>query len=342
MATDLKRLAALLSLSPTTVSRALNGYQDVSAATRQRVVEAAREHGYLPNPTARRLARGRADAVGIVYPLDAADLGDPCFLQVVEGVSDRLEAAGLDLLLAAARSRAELLTYQRLVNGGRVDGIIVARTRVVDDRVAYLQSVGMPAVTYGRTGGSAALPSLDFDNQAGAELAVHALAHAGHADIAYVHAALELNFAFERQAGFLRGMQALGLALRADAMFDGGMGLRQGYAAGQRLLALQPRPTAVIVDNNLSGVGVLRALVDQRVRVGQDVSVIVYDGVPGDTLLQGIGIASIEQPTAYDTGQTLAEMVLCLIAGQSVGEQHRLRQPVYVPGASVGPAPGRA
>ncbi|HNB43005.1 MAG TPA: LacI family DNA-binding transcriptional regulator, partial [Burkholderiaceae bacterium] len=143
---DLKQLSARLGLSQTTVSRALNGYTDVSAKTRERVAQMAQELGYQPNSAARRLARGQADAVGIVYPLEAGDLGDPNFLFVVEGMSERLEAEDMDLLIASARSHAELRTYDRLLRGGRVDGVIVARTQVEDARIDYLRTAGFPFV----------------------------------------------------------------------------------------------------------------------------------------------------------------------------------------------------
>ncbi|MDR5667707.1 LacI family transcriptional regulator, partial [Burkholderia cenocepacia] len=87
---NLKALSDALGLSRTTVSRALNGYDDVSEATRERVAKAAREMGYVADPTARRLATGRADMIGIVYPFGAGDLGDPRFGEVVAGLTERL------------------------------------------------------------------------------------------------------------------------------------------------------------------------------------------------------------------------------------------------------------
>ena len=136
---NLKALSDALGLSRTTVSRALNGYDDVSEATRERVARAAREMGYVADPTARRLATGRADVIGIVYPFGAGDLGDPRFGEVVAGITERLAERNLDFIIASARPNAELDTYRRIVDGKLVDGLIVARTRVDDPRIAYLQ-----------------------------------------------------------------------------------------------------------------------------------------------------------------------------------------------------------
>lgn len=339
MSIDLKKLAAHLGLSPTTVSRALNGYTDVNELTRRRVVDVARELGYRPNLGARRLAMGRADAVGIVYPLDAGDLGDPHFLEVVQGLSDRLDASNIDLLLVSAREKSELQSYERLVCGGRVDGLIVARTRVNDPRIDYLMQSGIPFVAYGRTGMPQAFPWFDFDNEAGMTIAVQELVSLGHRSIAYVHAPLTLNFALQRYMGYERAMQSANLTVQPSAVFAAGMDRRGGYSITESILALTPRPTAIIVDNNLCGVGVVRALLDADVAIGQEMSIIVYDGVPVDTLLRGQWIAAVEQPTAYEAGQTLAGMVLAQIAGEKLGANQILRQPKFVDGTSAGPAP---
>lgn len=334
---DLKQLAARLGLSQTTVSRALNGYTDVSAATRERVARVARELGYQPNLAARRLALGRAEAVGMVYPLDVGGLDDPRFLEVLDGLSTRFVAAGVDLLLVSAHEKTELQTYERLVRGRRVDGLIVARTQVVDPRIAYLREAGVPFVAYGRTGSPEGFAWLDFDNERGSELAVEALAALGHRRFSYVHAPLELNFAHQRHAGFRRAIEAAGLTVDPSAMIATGMNRRNGYAAAQRLLASDPRPTAIVADNNLAGVGVIRALLDGGVSVGRDVSVVVYDGVPADTLLLGEQVASIEQPTPGESGRRIAGMLLDLIEGRPLSQPQVLLAPRYQPGDSAGP-----
>jgi LacI family transcriptional regulator len=338
---DLKQLSARLGLSVTTVSRALNGYSDVSAATRERVQKLAQELGYRANLAARRLARGQADAVGLVYPLEAGDLGDPRFLEVIEGLSDTLEAAQMDLLLVSARAQTELRTYQRLTGGGHVDGLIVARTRVQDERIELLRKEATPFVAYGRSTGSESFPWFDFDNQAGAALAVQQALALGHRRLAYLHAPLTLNFAAQRKAGFEAAMAQSGLTPWPALTLEAGLSRRGGHAATLQLLAAPEaeRPTAIITDNNLCGLGVVRALLDRGVAIGREISVIVYDGVPADNLLAGMTIAAIEQPTAYEAGQTMAEMLLARIQSPEGAPQQVLRQPVFAAGSSLGPAP---
>ncbi len=337
MSVNLKELSLRLGLSPTTVSRALGGYSDVSPATRDRVLQMARDLGYAPSRAARQIAMGRADAVGIVYPTDSDTLGNPAFLETVAGLSQSLELENIDLLLLAAppESDFEMRTYERMVRGRRVDAAVVALTRAHDPRIEYLLEAGLPFVAYGRSRQPDRYPWFDFDNEAGGRLAVQKLAELGHRHIACVHAPLQMNFARQRHGGHLAALREFGLPVLPESSLAAGLDRRAGYAVGQQLLTLAPRPTAVVVHNNLTGVGLIRALLDAGVAVGPELSVLVYDGVPPDTLLQGLQVAAILQPTPFESGRIIGEMLLALIQGRPPAERHVLRQPVFVGGDSI-------
>ncbi|GAP37949.1 substrate-binding domain-containing protein [Piscinibacter sakaiensis] len=339
MPVNLKDLSAHLGLSPTTVSRALSGYSDVSPATRERVRQAAQELGYQPNRAARQVALGRADAVGIVYSPATEFLGNPSFLQMLEGLARTLDEAGCDLLLAAAPTEDELPIYDRMVRGRRVDALVVAHTLREDPRIRYLQDSGFPFVAYGRTARADGFPWFDFDNEACSRLAVQALVAAGHRMIAYVHAPLHYNFAFQRHAGFLAAMRKARLPVDPACVLAGSLERRAGYAAARQLLAMPAaqRPTAVVVDNNIGGIGMIRALLDAGLRLGHDMSLVVNEGIPEDTLFGGIEVAAVTQPTAFESGRSIGRMVRALVERQPLDEPHQLRQPAYVPGNSVGP-----
>ena len=339
MSINLKELSERLGLSPTTVSRALSGYSDVSEATRARVRLAADAYGYQPNRAARQVALGRADAVGIVYSPATEHLGNPSFLNMLEGLATVLDEFQCDLLLACAPGQVELPIYDRMVRGRRVDALVVAHTKREDERIRYLMASKFPFVAYGRTGQSNDFPWLDFDNEACSRLAVEKLVSLGHRRIAYVHAPLDYNFAHERHAGFRAAMRAARLAVRAGYVVGGSLDRRSGYAAGQRLLALDPRPTAVVVDNNIGGIGLIRALLDAKVRIGDEVSLIVNEGVPADTLFGGLEVAAVLQPTPFETGRSIGRMVRSLVERKPLAERHVLRQPTFADGNSIGPAP---
>ncbi|WP_333990301.1 substrate-binding domain-containing protein [Burkholderia orbicola] len=334
---NLKALSDALGLSRTTVSRALNGYDDVSEATRERVAKAAREMGYVADPTARRLATGRADMIGIVYPFGAGDLGDPRFAEVVAGITERLAERNLDFIIASARPNAELDTYRRIVDGKLVDGLIVARTRVDDPRIAYLQASAFPYVAYGRTQAAGPYAWFDFDNEAGARDAVRRLIGFGHRRIAMISAPLALNFAAQRRAGYLSALREAGIdadpALLVECPFtpDG------GQQAARALLALAEPPTALLVDNNIAGSGAFRVLVDNGLRLGADLSLIVYDGVPAD-IAHPYRVTAVVQPTGHASGRALADLMLRLL-DDGVCDQ-RLEAPAIEAGDTDGPLRG--
>lgn len=337
MSINLKELSKRLGLSPTTVSRAIAGYSDVSPITRERVQRMAKDLGYQPNRAARQIARGSADTVGIVYPLSEDYIGNPAFREMLSAVAMRLDQADIDLVLAAAPPRDEMRIYDRMIGGRRVDAMIVAHTRVDDIRVDYLLRSQMPFVAYGRTSNAEGYPWFDFDNEAGGRLAAEGLLALGHQRFAYVHSPLRLNFAYQRHAGFVAGLLHAGLV--PQSQYVGGQGRRGGYDAGMRLLNEQPRPTAVVIDSTLGGIGVIRALLDRGVAIGREMSVLVYEGVPDDTLLRGVTVASIQQPTDTASGQTIGDMVMALIQRQPLAEPRVLRQPVFVAGDSIAAPP---
>ena len=334
---DLKQLSRALGLSPTTVSRALNGYAEVSESTRQRVVVAAAELGYKPNFAARRLALQKSETVGIIYPPDVGELGDPRFLEVVGGLTERFGEAGIDLLIVTTRQKDELSTYARMVQGRRVDALLVARTRVDDPRIDYLLDAGFPFVAYGRTSRSDEHPWFDFDNALGTALALQRLLDFGHRRIAYVQAPQQLSFASQRFEGYRQSLAQAGLPERAEWVVQSAMTRRGGYDAMRRLLALAQRPSAVIVDNNLAGIGVVRALLDAGLRLGREMSVIVYDGVPEDNLLPSPAITSIEQPTPHRAGEMLAELMQKAQQQRPLAELQVLWRPALQAGESDGP-----
>ena len=332
---NLKSLALTLGISKTTVSRALNGYPEVNEATRERVLAAAKEAGYEANPMARSLAVGRTNVFGIIYPLLPSDLGDPMFLSVVGGMSAALEKSKMNLIIAPVSPQNELPSYEQMVRGRRVDGLVVSRTLVHDERIAYLVRKGFPFVAHGRTELKQPYAWFDYDNEAGIRLATEALLAQGHQRVALISAPLELNFALQRKNSFIASMHAAGLQVDPRHLIDNTLDRRTGYQAMQQLLALSPRPSAVIIDNHLSGVGAVRALLDAGIKIGSEMSVIVWGSI--EDSLVGSNVTTIDQPDASLAGGRMIAMLQSLLAGTPPASLQVLWQPVLLPGATVGP-----
>ncbi len=122
-----------------TVSRALAGSDRIAASTRERVSEAARAAGYVPNRTARALVSGRSDFAGLVLPIRGPGLEDAFLGELVSGLGSGLAAHGIDLFLATVpEGKTELSVIEHIVEARRADGLVLARTAEDDPRVAYL------------------------------------------------------------------------------------------------------------------------------------------------------------------------------------------------------------
>lgn len=319
----------------TTVSRALNGYPEVSEHTRQRVVEAANLLGYKPNPVARRLASGKAQAVGLVLPLPEGAFGEPRFAALLAGIGERLQDEDIDLIVTAPPIEREMGAYQRIVDGGRADALIVAQTRRKDERIRYLLERGFPFIAYGQTELDAPYPYFDMNNVESFRLAARRLIDLGHRRIALINDMEYLNFAFLRRRGFEQALQEAGLEPDPVLMSQTGTSEADGERETARLLALEAPPTGLICSEAHVAKGALKAIAERGLQVGVDISVIAYDDLQLSTELTP-PLTSMSQPIR-PVGVHLAEMVLKLMDGRPTAELQEMWLAHLNPGGTDGP-----
>jgi LacI family transcriptional regulator len=334
---SLSTIARNLGLSVTTVSRALGGFSDVAAATRTRVEAEARRIGYRPNQAARRLRSGRSEAVGVVLPSGSGQFDDPFFLRLLAAIGPPLQAAGLDLLVATARPGAdEMRAYRHLVEGRRVDGMLLARTRRHDERIAYLLDNAMPFVAHGRSEEPRAFAHLDIDGQAACRAAAARLIGLGHRRIGLINAAGTYMFAVHREAGWRAALRDAGLTpgplAHAEPTEENGFRLM-----GAMLREAVP-PTAVLCATDRLAVGALHAVGHAGLRAGHDISIIGYDNLPMATYTDP-PLTTIEQPIER-AGARMVAMLLALMGGAEPADFAELWSATLIPRASDGPAPG--
>lgn len=341
MSLTLRELAAHLNLSITTVSRALAGYDDVSATTRQRVLKAAQELGYQPNPLGQRLRKGRTEAVGLVIPSRAGQFGDAFFLQLAASLGEGLREHGLDLLVTACPAGPdELECYRHLVEGKRVDAMVLARTRSHDPRILYLAEKRIPFVCHGRSETPVSFPYLDVDGEYGFHIATRHLAALGHRRIGIINAPEELNFAHHRVRGYARALSELGLPWDPSLVEHGDLTEESGYRAALRLLGAADPPTALVCANDLMAIGAMHAVREGGMRPGKDVSIIGYDDLPVARFTDP-PLTTLRQPIDVG-GRRLAELLIRHIAGTPAEELQEVHLPELVLRGSHGPPPGAA
>ncbi len=148
MRPTIRDVARQLKLSITTVSRALDGYNDVADTTRKLVIKTAEEMGYIPNRAARQLRRQRTDTIGYILPSDNKGFSDPFFSEFIAGLGDEASSNNYDLLVSAAasESEAEKNLYRRWVQGAKIGGIVINRVCLKDWRLQFLAEQNMPHV----------------------------------------------------------------------------------------------------------------------------------------------------------------------------------------------------
>ena len=336
---NLEALARLLGLSKTTVSRALAGYPDVSAKTRDRVLDAARHHGYQPNPFAQGLRSGRTSQVGVVVPANAGGASSPFFLDLLLSASQSLADRGFDLLLTSApMGEAETLALRRLVEVRRADAVIVGQTRRHDARVGYLLDRGVPFVCHGRTEESRPYAFVDLDGERAFRTACERLLELGHRRIAYVGASAEIyTYAAHRRAGYEAGLRSAGIAPDPTLIVEGEGGEALGRAAVAELLQRAEAPSAFLCATDLEAVGALHAIAAAGLVAGRDVSVIGHDDLP---LSRHTDPPLTTWSQAYAAiGVRLVEILVELLAGSRPADHGEIWTTELVNRASVGPGP---
>lgn len=332
---SLKAIAKQLGLSVTTVSRALNGYDDVSQETKARVEAEAQRRGYRPNTFARRLKMGKIDAVGLVFPVHPVPLNNSVFMDMVGEISRELAQHEVDLLLIADDDNADQHGFMRMVQGRRVDALIVAHTLDNDPRLQQLQSAGFPFLALGRSHLPQPYAWFDFDNHAGTFNSANHLISLGHKRIALLGENNNQAFITQRRNGYIDALTNNNLSM--DYLREVPPTRRAGYKAVQELMALPSAPTAIITDCNSHGDGAAMALQHMGLLTGKNrVSLVVYDGLPTDSIVE-TDVAAVIQSTREGVGKQISSMVLSLISGQPVDSLQVLWQPEFIPGVTTNP-----
>lgn len=339
-ATNLKQLSKALGLSQTTVSRALNGYPEVKEATRLRVQEAARRLNYSPDSRARGLATGRAMAIGHVIPVwTEHEMVNPIFGDFVAGASQCYSRHGYDMLLTRVEDDDEEQAYQQLASKGRLDGIIVHGPRLEDGRIALLNSLGIPFVVHGRSSGvSEPYSWVDVNNKRSFRRATELLLDLGHRRIALINGLERMDFAVRRREGYAEALAGRGIRPDPNLMRSAEMTEHYGHRETRMMLQGRNPPTAILVSSLISGLGVRRAIEEQGLRMGHDISVVTHDDMISYlTDPDGVPVFTATRSSVREAGRISAELLMSILGQPGSGPRNALLESELVVGQSTGP-----
>ena len=339
---NLKELSDFLGLSQTTVSRALNGYPEVSEKTRRRVVEAAQAHNYLPNARAKRLATGRAMTIGHLLPVSSEhEMVNPIFSDFIAGAGKRYAAEGYDLMLSVVEDADEAETYRDLARRGAVDGVVVHGPRINDERIKLLTELDLPFVVHGRSSEvNSDYSWIDVNNRRAFERATAFLLDLGHRDIALINGLADMDFAARRFAGYNDGLSAHGFSVDQTLVSHGEMTETYGYARTNELLDMPVPPTAIIVSSIIPAIGARRALGDRGLVMGKDVSIVIHDDDLSYFRNDGnVPIYTATRSSVREAGERTADMLLNAISHPGQPPKQILLEAELTVGQSTGAAP---
>jgi DNA-binding LacI/PurR family transcriptional regulator len=281
MPVTIRDIAKKLNLSIAAVSRAMDGYPDISEETRQRVLESARQMGYIPNRAARQLRRQKAEAIGYILPSETPRFADPFFSEFLSGLGDETALHPFDLLVSIAPpgAEAEQTIYRNWTQSRKVDGFILDRVHVQDWRVRFLGERAVPFVGLEHSSDGVDYPRVQVNNASSmAALATH-LAGRGYRRIAFIGGPEQLVIQKERFQGYCQGLEDNHLSFDPDLVMSSDLTATSGYQAAMHLRSVPHPPDAIMCINDETAYGALHALRDLDVNIGKDVAVTGFDGV---------------------------------------------------------------
>ena len=322
----IKEVSQLAHVSPSTVSRVLNGTTPVSDDARERVLRAIEELDYTPNAFARGLATNRSGGIGVT----TNDIGSPYYAVMLRGVEAAIEDAGLHLMVSSGHARAgSERSAIHFLEQRRSDALIVQAEALSDGELIELAAdAGVPVVVFGRR-----IPELDavcvhLDNEAGGRIATeHLLAH-GHRRIAHIAGPLRFPDARHRLQGYRDALEAAGIAYDDHLVVEGDFREGGGRAAMERLLERTTALDAVFVANDQMAAGALRAARDRGLAIPHDLSLVGYDDV---LLAQYLSpaLTTVRQPL-FDMGRAAGDIAIALLEQEKVEVRTRFEPELVV------------
>lgn len=311
MAVSIKDIARIAGVSHSTVSRALRGSDLIPLATRERIQRIASEQGYSASSVARSLVTRKTHAIGVVV----TSIADPFNGEVVDGIEQKANQAGYSVVLATSQADPEReMSIVQTLRERRVDGIIVASSRVGALYSEHLAKLDAPIVLLNNQHASGFAHSVSIDNVDGAEQATEHLLKLGHRDLGYIGDRTGMHSNAERYQGYRNALARHGVAFRQELIVDGDGKPVAARDALAKLLALPCPPTAVFCYNDMTALGVLEEAASRSIRVPDDLSVCGFDDVLFSAFLQP-ALTTIRQPK-HELGTRAMEILLQVLAGE--------------------------
>lgn len=280
---NIREIAKKAGVSTATVSRVVNGTAPVAERTEQRVRKAIEHLGYYPNSHARTLGSGKSQMYGLII----SDITNPFFPEVVKHFEQIAVEHGQEVLIANTNYQPERMKIcVRRMLERKVDGVAIMTSEMEPELIQVLKNRGVPIVFLdtGDVGSQISNILIDYDHGVG--IAIDHLTSLEHRRIAFISGPPSLASARIRQQAFLAALHGKGLKCVDEYIGTGNHRIEGGQAAMERMLDLRVKPTAVLASNDLTAIGVVRAIHAAGLRVPEDISVVGFDDIELSSFLE--------------------------------------------------------
>lgn len=276
---DIRDVAKHAGVSISTVSRTINHIPSVDKALAKKVWRSIKELNYYPNTHARSLVSGRSHIFGLLVP----EITNPFFPELIQGFENVALDGGYEILISSTNhDPARMERCIRRLLERKVDGVAVMTFGVEAPLRSQLEELSLqniPLVFVDDAPHGARMTGLKIDYEVGFRQGVQHLAILGHRNIAFIHGPLEQLSSRLRKTAFIRAMAEIGYTEDSLRFYEGDHTVESGVAAAMQLLKNDNQTTAVMCSNDLTAIGVLRALALEGVQVPKDMSVIGFDNI---------------------------------------------------------------
>jgi LacI family transcriptional regulator len=324
-AATMKDVAQVAGVSIQTVSSVVNNKPEITDETRARVLAAIKQLDYRPYSVARSLRTRQTRTIALIV----SNIASVAIASMASAAEAHAHSFGYTLILYNTHNDVERETdYFNAVVQKWVDGVVFIPAKGRLGRLDILETAGIPCVAIDRVPDHYSGPAVMLDNLKAGRLAGEHLLDLGHRQMAHISGPLEIRLARERFAGFQQALEARGLGSESCPVEEGVFTCEHGYTAMRRLLARQPRPTAVFAANDLIAIGAMHAVDEAGLRAPDDMSIVGVDDIQV-AAFQTPPLTTVRQPFT-ELATMGVQLLLDILAGKALAQNQIVIEPTLI------------
>jgi DNA-binding LacI/PurR family transcriptional regulator len=276
----MKDIAKLAEVSISTVSRVVSDDERISQATKDKVLEVMENLNYYPNSAARSLANDETEIIGLVMPSSEEDIFiNPFFQEVLRGISTITSQNSFDILMATNHEgETDVDVLKRIIQGQRVDGVILTRSKEQDRGIKYLIEHNIPFVLIGSCLEHDDIPAVDNDNKQAAYDLTSLLINKGRKKIAFISGTINSVVTLKRYQGYVAALEEHNIIVDEDYFIWDEFLEESGYQLMSKLFQLEDKPDAIVCADDLICAGVLKRIKEEeQYSVPEDIMLVSFN-----------------------------------------------------------------